>query len=261
MINLRKSLGSWLCCGKRQLLDFHGGYGSNPIGWNHPKLVAKLSSIDTSFIINKPANSDFQTVEYNKFFKNFRTILPKNYPHLFFIDGGASAVENALKVAMDWKYQKLKQENFSWRDDLKILHFEQAFHGRSGYTMSLTNTDPHKVKRFSKFDWPRVKIEGKSEHILNRVENKLHSYKDIAAIIIEPIQCEGGDRHFEKDFLTDYSVVKRDNNSIYFDIESSDGSLYESSKRGKDLSDSKSMQTRILLPFVHSSSPFSPLVL
>src|SRR5206468_1066395 len=73
----------------------------------------------------------------------------------FFIEGGALAVENALKAAMDWKVQK---NIAAGRGEIgtEILHFQNAFHGRTGYTLSLTNTDPNKVRYFAKFDWPRV---------------------------------------------------------------------------------------------------------
>ena len=38
----------------------------------------------------------------------------------------------------------------------RVLHLRHAFHGRSGYTLSLTNTDPVKTDRYPKFDWPRI---------------------------------------------------------------------------------------------------------
>ena len=80
-------------------------------------------------------------------------------PHLFFVEGGALAVENALKIAFDWK----SRHNEARRpgppsSGTKILHLTQAFHGRSGYTLSLTNTEPIKTDRFPKFDWPRIDV-------------------------------------------------------------------------------------------------------
>ena len=72
-----------------------------------------------------------------------------------FIEGGALAVENCLKAAMDWKVRKNMAAGHGERGT-QILHFRHAFHGRSGYTMSLTNTDPRKTDLFAKFDWPRV---------------------------------------------------------------------------------------------------------
>ena len=59
----------------------------------------------------------------------------------FFVAGGALAVENALKTAFDWKVQKNFRKGYRHEKGHMVLHFEQAFHGRSGYTMSLTNTE------------------------------------------------------------------------------------------------------------------------
>ena len=56
---------------------------------------------------------------------------------------------------MDWKVRKNMAAGRGERGT-EILHFRQAFHGRSGYTMSLTNTDPLKTDLFAKFNWPRV---------------------------------------------------------------------------------------------------------
>jgi L-lysine 6-transaminase len=135
----------------------------------------------------------------------------------FFIEGGAAAVENALKAAMDWKVRKNVAAGVGERGT-EIMHFERAFHGRSGYTMSLTNTDPRKVAFFAKFPWPRIILpildftlpepertarvaererlaESQMREILKRKS------QDIAAIIIEPIQGEGGDNHFRGEFL------------------------------------------------------------
>ena len=110
---------------------------------------------------------------------------------------------------MDWKYQKNGDNN----EDLSIAHFTKAFHGRSGYTMSLTNTEPHKTKNFTKFNWPRFLPSIKTgtppqnqkvydEFAIGEVEKYFKEHhKSIAGLIIEPIQCEGGDRHFTKYFL------------------------------------------------------------
>ena len=78
-------------------------------------------------------------------------------PHLFFVEGGALAVENALKVAFDWKSVRHNEDAASTPElGTRVLHLRGAFHGRSGYTLSLTNTEPVKVARFPKFDWPRI---------------------------------------------------------------------------------------------------------
>ncbi len=70
-------------------------------------------------------------------------------PHLFFVEGGALAVENALKTAFDWKSRRNEAAGLG----VKVLHLTRAFHGRSGYTLSLTNTEPGKTDRF-----PQVRL-------------------------------------------------------------------------------------------------------
>ena len=97
-----------------------------------------------------------------------------------------------------------------------MLHFRHAFHGRSGYTLSLTNTDPVKVDRFPKFDWPRIsspavrfpleahraEVEAAEQAALAEAKTAFEAYPhDIACLIAEPIQCEGGDRHLRSEFL------------------------------------------------------------
>jgi L-lysine 6-transaminase len=134
-----------------------------------------------------------------------------------FIDGGALAVENCLKAAMDWKVRKNMAAGHGERGT-QILHFRHAFHGRSGYTMSLTNTDPRKTDLFAKFDWPRVSCPhldfslAEAERERDVVERERTAEAeilrflqergaDICAIIIEPIQGEGGDNHFRGEWL------------------------------------------------------------
>jgi L-lysine 6-transaminase len=99
----------------------------------------------------------------------------------------------------------------------QIIHFRQAFHGRSGYTLSLTNTDPVKTDLFPKFRWPRIDNPGLRFPVTDEVERDVVAAEqraldqvekafadnpdDIAAILIEPIQAEGGDIHFRPQFL------------------------------------------------------------
>lgn len=196
--SLKKSHGSYLKTTKNiKYLNMHGGFGSDVLGANNKFLKKKMKKLPIEYIINKPANEDFPIKKFLKFQKKFRSLIPKNYPHLFFIDGGALAVENALKIAMDYKYQKLNL-NQSNAKKLQILHFDKCFHGRSGYTLSLTNTDPIKTNNFEKFNWPRFKPK---EENLKDIDTFCKNNKYVAAIIIEPIQCEGGDIHISSKFL------------------------------------------------------------
>jgi L-lysine 6-transaminase len=201
----------------REYLDLFTFYASNPLGVNHPKLVGneefRARLMDAA--LNKVANSDIYTQHMARFVDTFdRVGIPKDLPHAFFVEGGALAVENALKVAFDWKVRKNFARGYTSERGHQVLHFERAFHGRSGYTMSLTNTDPNKTALFPRFDWPRVTtpqlngpedaldVEEREEAALAQARTYFHTEKDdIAAIIIEPIQSEGGDNHFRPEFL------------------------------------------------------------
>jgi L-lysine 6-transaminase len=187
--------------------------GMNPDGLSNDSFRNHLANVAT----NKPSNSDFYTEEMAVFVDVFaNTLIPDSHPYLFFISGGALAVENALKTAFDWK---VKKNIAAGRGKIgsKVIHFRHAFHGRTGYTLSLTNTaDPRKYMYFPLFDWPRIDSPGiifpleenldsvilSEEKSLNQIDETIKKHgHDIACLIIEPIQGEGGDIHFRKEFL------------------------------------------------------------
>lgn len=216
-------------------LDFFTFFASSPLGLNHPKLnnaVVKKELADAS--VNKPSNSDIYTTQMAEFVDTFaRVAMPTYMKHLFFISGGALAVENGLKVAFDWKVRKNFLKGYKEEKGQKVIHFKQAFHGRSGYTLSLTNTDPNKVLYFPKFDWPRITnpkitfpLENNIDQIIKDEETALSEIQqaiknnpdDIAVIIIEPIQCEGGDNYFRKEFFLKLrEIADRNDIMLMFD--------------------------------------------
>ena len=222
VLDLEGSHGAWLrdAATGREHLDLFTCFASWPLGYNHPRMAEPefLSEL-TLAAANNPSNSDLYTVSMARFVEAFATrVTPTAYPHHFWVAGGALAVENALKTAFDWKARKLGRTDFGAdANDLSILHFRQCFHGRSGYTMSLTNTDPAKVGLFPKFDWPRVHnpfveydadgriendVEASEARALEEIEAAYAQRGDtIAGILIEPIQGEGGDNHFRPEFL------------------------------------------------------------
>jgi len=195
-------------------LDMFTFFASNPLGMNHP-LLAKDEQFRAELLtaaLNKPSNSDVPTVEMARFVETFARVMgDPALPHYFFIEGGSLAVENALKVAFDWKSRWNEEHGRSPDLGTKVLHLTGAFHGRSGYTMSLTNTDPNKIARFPKFSWPRIPAPFISpEHDV--VELEQHTLAaartafednphDIACFIMETIQGEGGDHHFRPEFF------------------------------------------------------------
>ncbi len=215
-----KSRGSWLIDQRNgdRYLDFFAMYASMAVGYNHPRLVEVRDRLGR-LAVNKPSNSDVYTTALAEFVETFyRIAIPADFPHAFFIDGGALAVENALKTAFDWKVRKNLMAGLKQETGTQVIHFQQAFHGRSGYTLSLTNTfDPRKTKYFPKFSWPRIinpkmtfplneenlaRVRALEEKALQDIRSVIdRENRDIAALIIEPIQGEGGDNHFRKEFL------------------------------------------------------------
>ena len=219
VIDLEKSHGSWLVDGSNgdEYLDLFSMFASLSVGYNHPYVLENKDRLLAS-AINKPTNSDIYSLAMAEFVETMGRVAQPDYlPYSFYVSGGALAVENALKAAFDWKVRKNIQKG---KGELgsKVLHFEKCFHGRSGYTLSLTDSpDPRKVKYFPKFDWPRVSAPSISfpldassikdviarENIsLNQIKDAIkNNPDDIACIIIEPIQGEGGDNHFRPEFL------------------------------------------------------------
>ena len=219
VMDFEKSHGSWIhdkATGK-EYLDMFSMFASAAIGYNHPYLLEKSSWLG-KMAINKPTLADVYSEEYAHFMEVFaRVAIPKDLQYAFFIAGGTLAVENAMKACFDWKTRK----NFEKGLDVEAgvcMHFKQAFHGRSGYTLSLTNTaDPRKYQYFPKFDWPRIlnpKLsfpiteENLAETIKNEnlallhIQEAIITHQDkVACVIIEPIQAEGGDNHFRDEFF------------------------------------------------------------
>lgn len=232
IVDLEKSQGSYIYDARdnRKYLDFFTFFATLPIGLNHPKMItSEFKERLIKAAINKPSNSDFYTVEMAEFVDCFaRIAMTDTLPHLFLISGGALAVENALKTAFDWKVRSNFQKGYTRELGSQVIHFQQAFHGRSGYTLSLTNTaDPRKTKYFPKFNWPRVlnpkitfpldqenlsKVEKAEQISIQQIKRAIQENPDdIAAIILEPIQGEGGDNHFRAEFFKELRAIADEN--------------------------------------------------
>jgi L-lysine 6-transaminase len=220
VFDLKRSQGSYIYDSRngRRFLDFFSFFATQPVGLNHPRMIEPAFKEKMAEVaIHNPTNSDVYTVEMAEFVDTFdRVAIPPELPYLFLVAGGSVAVENALKTAFDWKVRKNLARGRGEKGSL-VLHFKEAFHGRTGYSISMTNTaDPRKTMYFPKFDWPRIdnpklrfpvaahldRVIAAEREAVGQIEKALAEHPDeIAALIIEPIQGEGGDNHFRPEFL------------------------------------------------------------
>ena len=232
IMDIDKSKGSYLVdeVSGDSYLDMFSMFASASVGYNHPKIIENINLLGRVGTI-KPTLSDLYNTYYADFLDTFnRLAIPDYLPHAFFIEGGSLAVENALKTAFDWKFRKNLEKGIKDKGH-QVIHFKQAFHGRSGYTLSLTNTtDPRKTMYFPKFDWPRVtnpyikfpmtendlkSVVKNEEKSISEIKNAIkENPNDIAAIVIEPIQGEGGDNFFRNNFFISLRQIADENNIL-----------------------------------------------
>ncbi len=235
ILDLRKSSGPWVVDARtgERYLDLYTFFASAPLGINpagvvdDPDFMAQL----TEAAANKPTNPDIYTTHYADFVDTFARVLgDPALPHMFFIEGGALAVENALKCAFDWKSRHNEMHGRSPQAGTKVLHLTRAFHGRSGYTLSLTNTDPVKTERYPTFDWPRIEVPAVTFPLEDHLDEVLAAERralshaeaafrdhphDIACFVAEPIQGEGGDNHMRAEFLQAMQRLSDDNDALF----------------------------------------------
>ena len=243
VIDLQSSHGSWLVDGKdgKEYLDLFSMFASLSVGYNHPHILENRDRL-TEAALNKPTNSDIYSTQMAEFVDAFARVAQPDYlPYAFFIEGGALAVENALKVAFDWKVRKNLEEGRG-NKGTKVIHFKECFHGRTGYTMSLTDSpDPRQTLYFPKFDWPKITTPkltfplteenvAKTIELENQAKAEIEKViadnpHDVAAIILEPIQGEGGDNHFRTEFMEYLRKVSDENDIIliYDEVQSGIG--------------------------------------
>ena len=225
VIDLKKSHGSWLVDARdgKEYLDLFSMFASMPVGYNHPTLLENRERIAAA-ALNKITNSDIYSMEMAEFVDTVGRIAQPDYlPYSFYVEGGALGIENALKTAFDWKVRKNLAAGKGEKGS-KVIHFTECFHGRTGYTMSLTDSpDPRKTLYFPQFDWPRIDnpklhfplTDESLEQVIKAEATAINQIKsavaenpdEIAALIIEPIQGEGGDNHFRGEFFQELRVL------------------------------------------------------
>lgn len=212
-------------------LDVYAQIASIALGYNNPALIEAAKSPEMiRAIVERPALGNFPGKDFEGIIKKLLKVAPKGQSQIWSGLSGADANELAFKAAFMW-YQAVKrngadftaEENESTMNnqapgspDLAVLSFKRAFHGRLFASGSVTASKPVHKLDFPSFKWPKAEFpsykypleanvednKSEDERCLKIVEDLIKTWHiPVAALIIEPIQSEGGDNHGSSAFF------------------------------------------------------------
>ena len=181
---------------KKSFLDFSCGSGTTILGHNNLSQKNNLKSkIDLGLLHTGP---HFMSPIHLKYFHELKFFFNNNFNVFNITTNGTEATETAFKLAFHHTKKK------------KIIYFEGSYHGRTGYSMSSSdmkgvNKDYYHNKNFIKCKFNNI----------DDFKNKFNKYKkDLAAIIIEPIQATSGFNFSENKFLNQLRLIANKNSCL-----------------------------------------------
>ncbi|KAI0399943.1 aminotransferase class-III-domain-containing protein [Xylaria palmicola] len=216
------------------LLDVYAQIASIPIGYNNPHLKKIAESPEmTTAIINRPALGNFPSHDWADILETgILKVAPPGLNQVFTAMAGSDANETAYKAAFMWRRQKERggpaveftehelessmNNQSPGASQLSILSFKTAFHGRLFGSLSTTRSKPIHKMDIPAFDWPQATfpqlkypLEEHAEEnakaetdSLAEVEHLIQNYHvPPCAVVVEPIQSEGGDNHASPAFF------------------------------------------------------------
>ncbi len=211
----------------KEFIDFAGGIGVMNVGHSHPKVVAAIKDQAEKF-----THTCFMVLPYEELVKlaqKLSAAAPGSFPKAaFFANSGAEAVENAIKIA---RYHTKRTG---------IITFENAFHGRTLLTMSLTSkVKPYKLG-FGPFapeiyrmpyaycyrcpfglTYPSCNVA--CADYLNEFFISHVAAETTAALIAEPVQGEGGFVTPPPEYFPKLMKICHDNGILFIDDEIQSG--------------------------------------
>ncbi|CCD24699.1 4-aminobutyrate transaminase NDAI_0D03850 [Naumovozyma dairenensis CBS 421] len=246
--DFEKSIGNYIVdVDGNTYLDLYAQIASIALGYNNPALIEVAKSPEMiRALVDRPALGNFPSKDLESMLKQILKFAPKGQDHVWSGLSGADANELAFKAAFMYYKNKqrqgkdfTKEENESVMNnlppgspDLAVLSFKRAFHGRLFASGSATCSKPIHKLDLPAFRWPHAEFpsykyplgdkanaefnQREDDRCLKNVEELIKTWPiPVAALLIEPIQSEGGDNHASKYFLQGLRDLTLKYNVVY----------------------------------------------